>query len=78
MKKRISRYWPLTAIVLLTAAAWAHAWRGAGEQMPLGAVQLTAELARAMSYGLVDVDSHAPALKSMPMGSAGEPAPQAI
>jgi hypothetical protein len=66
MRKKISVYWPLALIVPFAAIAWMHAWHTAAEQMPLGADKLSAELARAVSYGLVGTDSHAPGLKAMP------------
>jgi len=59
MRKKISVYWPLAVIVSLAAFAWIHAWQTARQQMPLAAEQLTAELARAVSYGLVGDDRDA-------------------
>ncbi|WP_246024810.1 hypothetical protein [Paraburkholderia dinghuensis] len=46
-------YWPLALIVPLATIAWIHAWQSAQQTMPLAAGELTAELARAVSYGLV-------------------------
>lgn len=62
MKKKIMVYWPLALIVPLAAIAWLHAWNTAEQQFPLAADQVSAELARAVSYGLVDdgVDMKAP------------------
>ncbi|PXW26295.1 hypothetical protein [Paraburkholderia caballeronis] len=77
MRKTISVYWPLAVIVPLAAIALAHAWNTAAAQMPLAADQLTAELARAVSYGIVGSDRDAAALKAMPHG-AGVPSSQAI
>lgn len=54
MKKKIVVYWPLALIVPLAAIAWMHAWNTAEQQFPLAADQVSAELARAVSYGLVD------------------------
>ena len=60
MKKTISMYWPLAMFVPLAAAACLYV---SGEtasriaQPPLGADQLTAELARTVSYGLVGNDT---------------------
>ncbi|MGF6599510.1 hypothetical protein P3T23_004238 [Paraburkholderia sp. GAS448] len=57
MKKTILVYWPLAVILPLAAAAYIHACSDAASrasQAPLAAGQLTAELARAVSYGLVD------------------------
>ena len=53
MKRKILVYWPLALIVPFAAIAWIHAWQTAQQTMPLAAGQLTAELARAVSYGLV-------------------------
>lgn len=67
MKKTISMYWPLAVIFPLAAAAYIHVSSEASSRVPrasLGAGQLTAELARAVSYGLVGNDASGPA-KSM-------------
>ena len=61
MKKKISVYWPLALIVPLSIVAWVHAWQTAQQAMPLAADQLTAELARTVSYGLVGDDGGTPA-----------------
>lgn len=64
MKKTISVYWPLAIVVPLAAVAYLHICaNGASRvsQAPLGADQLTAELARAVSYGMVDAESSLPA-----------------
>ncbi|WP_429267414.1 hypothetical protein [Paraburkholderia sp. EB58] len=59
MKKTISMYWPVAVVMPLAAAACLYV---SGEtvsriaQPPLGANQLTAELARTVSYGLVGND----------------------
>ena len=53
MRKKIVVYWPLALIVPLAAIAWAHAWNTAEQQFPLAADQVSAELARTVSYGLV-------------------------
>jgi len=56
MKKKISVYWPLAVILPLAATAYVHALSDAASrapQAPLAAGQLTAELARTVSYGLV-------------------------
>ncbi len=63
MRKTISMYWPLAVFVPLAAAAYLYvsgvAASGAA-QTPLGADQLTAELARTVSYGLVGNDHALP------------------
>ena len=76
MKKTILVYWPLAVILPLAAAAYIHACSDAasrGAQAPLAAGQLTAELARAVSYGLVYDDASA-ATQSM-RETASLPAP---
>jgi len=60
MRKKITVYWPLALIVPLAVIAWVHAWKTAEQQMPLAADQVTAELARAVSYGLVGSEGKAP------------------
>jgi hypothetical protein len=70
MKKTISVYWPLAIVVPLAAAAYLHICGNAASrtsQSRLGADQLTAELARAVSYGMIDAAS---ALPAKPMGAA--------
>jgi hypothetical protein len=57
MRKTISMYWPLAIVVPLATAAALHVCSDVGSrvsQAPLGANQLTAELARTVSFGLVD------------------------
>lgn len=78
MKKTISVYWPLAIVVPLAAAAYLHICGNAASrasQTPLAADQLTAELARAVSYGMVDATSTLPAkpmraVASMPLAEA--------
>lgn len=60
MKKKITVYWPLALIVPLAAIAWVHAWNTTEQQMPLAADQVTAELARAVSFGLVESEGKTP------------------
>jgi uncharacterized BrkB/YihY/UPF0761 family membrane protein len=64
MKKTISVYWPLAIVVPLAAAAYLHICGDAASRAlkaPLAADQLTAELARAVSYGMVGDASTLPA-----------------
>jgi hypothetical protein len=78
MKKTISVYWPLAIVVPLAAAAFLHICGDAASrasQVPLAADQLTAELARAVSYGMVDDPSALPAkpmraVRAMPLAEA--------
>jgi hypothetical protein len=75
MKKKISVYWPLALIVPCAAIAWSHAWNTAQQQMPLAADQLSAELARAVSYGLVGSEVPAPVKAPVKAIGAGEALP---
>ncbi|CAG4892701.1 hypothetical protein [Paraburkholderia saeva] len=64
MKKTISMYWPLAIVLPLAAAAYVHICSDAASratQSPLAAGQFSAELARAVSYGLVGDDASMPA-----------------
>jgi HAMP domain-containing protein len=70
MKKTISVYWPLAIVASLALLAYLHICGNAASrvsQAPLDADQLTAELARAVSYGMVDAAS---ALPAKPMRAA--------
>jgi hypothetical protein len=70
MKKTISVYWPLAIVVPLALLAYLHICVNAAShapQAPLDADQLTAELARAVSYGMIDAAS---ALPAKPMRAA--------
>jgi uncharacterized BrkB/YihY/UPF0761 family membrane protein len=63
MKKTISMYWPLALFVPLAAAAYLYVSSEAAPrtaQQPLAADQLSAELARTVSYGLVGGDAASP------------------
>ncbi|RKU02858.1 hypothetical protein C7H84_13470 [Burkholderia sp. Nafp2/4-1b] len=53
MKKTISMYWPLAIVVPLAAAAYLHAMADAPSRGPIAVHQASAELARAVSLGLV-------------------------
>ncbi|HEY1997537.1 hypothetical protein [Paraburkholderia sp.] len=67
MKKTILMYWPLAVFVPLAAAAYLYVSSESASrisQPPLAANQLTAELARTVSYGFVD-DSPASPVKPM-------------
>jgi hypothetical protein len=70
MKNTISVYWPLAIVVPLAAIAYLHFSGSAASrvsQAPLDANQVTAELARAVSYGMIDAAS---ALPAKPMRAA--------
>jgi hypothetical protein len=64
MKKRIAMYWPLAIVVPLAAAAYLHAAGNAHPREPLAIHQASAELARAVSFGLVDDAPARPAMAS--------------
>ncbi|NPT45664.1 hypothetical protein GNZ12_30965 [Paraburkholderia sp. 1N] len=78
MKKIISVYWPFAIVVPLAAAGYLHICGDAvsrASQAPLAADQLTAELARAVSYGMVDSAATLPAkpmraVAAMPLAEA--------
>jgi len=53
MKKTISMYWPLAIVVPLAAVAYLHAMADAPSRGPIAVHQASAELARAVSFGLV-------------------------
>ncbi len=75
MKKKISVYWPLALIVPCAAIAWAHAWNTTQQQMPLAADQLSAELARAVSYGLVGSEGPTPVKAPVKVIGSSQPLP---
>jgi hypothetical protein len=67
MKKTISMYWPLAIVLPLAAAAFVHLCSSAvrhASAAPLAASEVTAELARTVSYGFVG-DDHGPAAPAM-------------
>ena len=60
MKKTISMYWPLAIVLPLAAVAFLHLCSSAvkhANAAPLAASEVTAELARTVSYGFVG-DEH--------------------
>lgn len=64
MRKTISVYWPLAVVALLAGAAYLHICGGASAramQAPLAADEFTAELAHAISYGMINDTSVLPA-----------------
>ncbi|CAB3789779.1 hypothetical protein LMG28688_02984 [Paraburkholderia caffeinitolerans] len=75
MKKKIMVFWPLALIVPLAAIAWAHAWNTAEQQFPLAADRVSAELARAVSYGLVDGAGEVATPVKAPVKAIGSVAP---
>jgi hypothetical protein len=66
MRKTISMYWPLAIVLPLAAAAFLHLCSSAVKHAgatPLAASEVTAELARTVSYGLVGDEPEAPAAR---------------
>ncbi|MFM0192647.1 hypothetical protein PQQ65_06110 [Paraburkholderia strydomiana] len=64
MKKTIAVYWPLAFVLALAGLAYMQICgdiASRASQAPLAADQLTAELARAVSYGMIDDTSSLPA-----------------
>ncbi|MDQ7980391.1 hypothetical protein QYH69_24450 [Paraburkholderia sp. SARCC-3016] len=64
MKKTISLYWPLAIVLPLAAAAFLNLCSSAAKHAstaPLAASEVTAELARTVSYGFVGDDEAASA-----------------
>jgi hypothetical protein len=60
MKKTISTYWPIAILVPIALAVYLHAASGAGADAAPGALasstNVSAELARAVSFGYVEPD----------------------
>lgn len=54
MRKTISMYWPLAIVVPLAASAYLYLSEATPQRAPAGTRDASAELARAVSYGLVD------------------------
>ena len=64
MRKTIAVYWPVALVLALATVAGLHICGDAvsrSTQAPLAADRLSAELARAVSYGMIDDASSAPA-----------------
>jgi hypothetical protein len=53
MKKRMSACQPLAVIMALAAVAYLHAYGDATTRTPLTVQEVTAELARTVSYGYI-------------------------
>lgn len=72
----IPSYWPLAVAAVLVLIAAVRAYGGGATHEPLPAEQVTAELARTVSYGLIDAgsDAVAPAVRR---GLAAARAPEA-
>jgi hypothetical protein len=64
MKKTISTYWPIAMLVPLALAGLCHVRHPAANTMDThahSAANVSAEFARALSFGLVDTDASEPA-----------------
>lgn len=73
----ISRYGVVALVLTLVVMAALHAYRGTGAAYePLAADRVTAELARTVSYGLIDTDA-AHTASAVHRGAAPTPAAQA-
>jgi len=73
MKKTISTYWPVAMLVPLVLAGYCHATHpmaGAASH-PQSAATVSAEFARAISLGLVDLDNSVPA--NSPSAAVSQP-----
>jgi hypothetical protein len=74
MKTRISVYWPLAVAVTLVALAAMQAYGEKARHEPLAAEQVSAELARTISYGLIDgAGTESTATVGQRASSAGKP-----
>ncbi|VXB79657.1 conserved exported hypothetical protein [Burkholderia sp. 8Y] len=64
MRKKISTYWPFAVLLLaaLTVCMHAQERESAARHKQTGVASVSAELARAISYGLVDSDEAVPAV----------------
>jgi hypothetical protein len=68
-------YWPVAMAVVLVAMAALHAYGDRGTvHEPLAAEQVTAELARAVSYGIID----AGAARTAPVAHRGRAAASTV
>jgi hypothetical protein len=73
----LSSYWPVAVALALIVLATLHAYGdGSAAREPLAADQVTAELARTVSYGLIDASS-APTTPVAHRGSRPTAAPEA-
>ncbi|WP_323120654.1 hypothetical protein [Burkholderia alba] len=75
MKKTISMYWPLAIVLPLAAAAYLHTLGNSQPREPLAVHEASAELARTVSFGLVD---DAAPLRPAMTNDASNPAAKAL
>ena len=64
MRKTISTYWPVVILLPIALAFCMHAGQqgaGIGRHEQMGVASVSAELARAISYGFVEADDTAAA-----------------
>jgi hypothetical protein len=73
MKTRIAIYWPLAVAVTLAALAASQAYGDKTRHEPLAADKVSAELARAVSYGIIDVNMTPASSASRGAASVGMP-----
>jgi hypothetical protein len=77
MKTTVSGYWPLVVAVTLVTLSALQAYGDNTRHEPLGGAEVSAELARAVSYGMIDGNAAVPA-SSQAMHRASSPGlPQA-
>jgi hypothetical protein len=73
MKKKISTYWPVAMVVPLALVSFCYvlhpASNGDSAQHPHSAASVSAEFARALSFGLVETDLSGAAPRN-PAGAA--------
>jgi hypothetical protein len=72
MKKTISTYWPVAMLVPLVLAGFCGVMHPAAhgvDQRPHSTADVSAEFARALSFGLVDTNSSEPAFTGVAHGS---------
>jgi hypothetical protein len=71
MKTKIAVYWPLAVAVTLAALAASQAYSDKTRHEPLAADKVSAELARAVSYGIIDGNTAAAASAGRGTASVG-------
>ena len=72
MKTTISGYWPLVVAVTLASLAALQAYGDNTRHAPLGAAEVSAELARAVSYGIIDGNAVQASSSAVPRASSAE------
>jgi hypothetical protein len=78
MKMTISGYWPLVVAVALVSLAALQAYSDKTRHEPLGAAEVSAELARAVSYGIIDGNAVQASSSSAVRRASSPELPQAL